>query len=891
MSRPVPLSRLIWLALSLGSLSLAGCQSTQTRSLARQEHEEEANESGSKATTPPKGDFWAMRVAYPTGRFEHTWLAEAAQQEKQLVSGIPAGEFAQRRAGVSPLALNPHAFTLLGPKPLNDSEWGWGHVAGRTNVLVVDPVDTTIAYLGSDGGGVWKSTNCCSAATTWTIKTDLPEIASTAIGDLTIDPNNHNTVYAGTGDLRFGSFSFGTAGVLKSTDAGETWSVLGADVFTPFYTPSAGGHPQYQAIGKVAVDPNNSQKLAVGTKTGVYFSYDAGANWSGPCFTNAFTSGGTAQRQDITGLLAINNAGSTTLLAAVGTRGLATPVQPDLAKNGANGVYRTAMPSSGCPAVGDWTLSNNNWPAGTGNGTPTTTLGRIELASAPSNPQIVYAMAAHSTNRNVFGVWKSTDAGLTWTRTVDADAEFTGCSASGQQMWYDAGLSVSPTDPNIVFASAVDLFRSTNGGDTFTNVTCGYNGGSTHVDHHARAFVGNDHNRMLVGSDGGVYYTANAQAPTPTLTPINDSLSTIEFYSGDITANFANSATPGASGGAQDNGSSAVLFGGDPGVRQWESTYSGDGTFTRIEPVNAQRWYYQAQNGALVMSTTGPFGGIVSASGAWSSDRKSFLMPLEIYKHGDTAVANSGCVTGTVGCGRMLAGTYRLWETLSGAQPTSSWQAKTGDLTKNTLILGSDNRSFINQMAYSFTDPTIAVVGTSDGNVQYVFNLGVAGANNALAVNVTAANAVLPNRPVMDVVTDGQNPLVAFAALGGFDQNTPSTPGHVYRVTCTAQCASFTWENKSGNLPNIPVNAIMVNPNVPGQVFAGTDWGLYFTNDISVAAPVWQRFETLPHAMIWDLVVDRGLTTLAVFTRSRGAWAWPLPIAPITDTIFANGFE
>ncbi|HVJ61218.1 MAG TPA: hypothetical protein VM555_00705 [Tahibacter sp.] len=865
-------------------LALTACQTTATR-VAPAGIDDEGN-GWAKA---PSGDYWAIRAAYPTGVFQTEWLVDAAVQEKAIAESVPAGEKSYRKASVSPLALDPSTFTSLGPKPLNDTEFGFGRVSGRVNVLVVDPVDTTIAYLGSDGGGVWKTTNCCSPATTWSIKTDnIAQIANVAIGDITLDPNNHNTVYAGTGDLRYGSFSFGATGVLRSTDAGETWSVIGADVFGPMYAPSAGGFPQYQAIGKVAVDPNDSTNLVVGTKTGLYFSYDTGANWSGPCYTNAFSSGPTAQRQDMTGLIAVNDAGTTRLFAAVGTRGIATPVQPDLGNNGANGVYKATMPASGCPAVGDWTLLNNGWPATTGNGTPSTSMGRIELAVAPTNNQILYAMAADVTTRGVLGVWKTTNGGTSWTQTSTSTG-FTGCDDPGTQMWYDAGLTVSPTNPDVVFASTVDLFRSTNGGTTFTNVTCGYAGGTTHVDHHARAFVGNDQDKMLIGSDGGAYYTANAQAATPTLTPINDSLTTIEFYSGDITANFATSANPGASGGAQDNGSSAAQFGANPGAMLWESTNSGDGTYARIEPLNGQRWYYQSQNGNLRVSTTGPFGTTVNARGGWTSDRVSFLMPLEVYKHGDTAVANSGCATGVNGCGRMLAGTYRLWETLTGAVPSSSWQAKTGDLTKNNLVLGTDNRSFINQMAYSFTDPTVAIVGTNDGNVQYVFSLGVSGTNNAVAVDVTGANAVLPNRPVQDVVIDAVNPLVGYAAIAGFDQNTPTTPGHVFRIVCTANCATFTWENKTGNLPNIPVNAVMVNPKVPGQVFAGTDWGLYFTDDITAASPVWRRFAGLPRSMIWDLVVDRGYTTLAVFTRSRGAWAWPLPNA--TDVIFANGFE
>lgn len=881
----MPPSRLC-LALAAAALAASACQTSPSRYSAAAEREHEAQEQAA----PPKGDYWAQRASYPTGDFQPLWLAESARAEKQIRAAVPQGDKNYRRSSQSPLALDPSAFTALGPKPLNDTEFGFGHVSGRVNVIAVDPVDTTIAYLGSDGGGVWKTTNCCSTATTWQLTTDVASVVNAAVGDIHIDPNDHNTIYAGTGDLRYGSFSFGSAGLLKSTDAGATWAVLGEAEFGPLYGPSANGFPQYQAIGKVVVDPNDSNKVVVGTKTGLYFSYNGGTNWSGPCYTNAFATGPSAQRQDITGLIAVDLGTTTTLYAAVGTRGTPTPVQPDLGKNGANGVYQVTMPSAGCPADGSWTLRNTGWPAGTGDGNPSTTRGRIELAVAPSNNQIMYAMVADVTSRSVNSVLKSTDGGATWAQTTTSSG-FTGCGNAGTQMWYDAGLTVSPTDPNVVFASAVDLFRSTNGGTSFTNLTCGYSGGGIHVDHHARAYVGNDPDKLLIGSDGGAYYTANATASSPSIVPINDSLNTIEFYSGDITANFATSATPAASGGAQDNGSSAAQFSANPGAMLWESTNSGDGTYTRIEPVNAQRWYYQSQNGNVRVSTTGPFGATVSASGAWSGDRKSFLMPLEIYKHGNTSVANSGCDTTINGCGRMLAGTYRLWETLTGAVPTTSWQSKTGDLTKNNLILGSDNRSFINQMAYSFTDPTVAIVGTNDGNVQYVFGLGVLGANNAMAVNVTNGNAVLPNRPIQDVVTDAQNPLVGYAAVAGFDQNTPSTPGHVFRVTCTANCASFTWENKTGNLPNIPVNAIMVSPHVPGQVFAGTDWGLYYTDDITAANPVWFYFQGLPRAMIWDLVVDRGQTALVAFTRSRGAWAWPLPTGAINDVIFANDFE
>jgi uncharacterized repeat protein (TIGR01451 family) len=905
-------------------------------------------EFGEDAAGPPDGDYWAIRagVASTNGRIDPLGLVKAAQQERSISVDTPAGArtYSRQTAKMlnSPLALDADHFINLGPQPENNTQQSFNHVSGRVNWIAVDPAQTApnniVAYIGTDGGGVWKTVNCCSPNTTWEVKTDFPELASMSISDVTIDPSNHNIVYAATGDLNYGSFSFGSAGVLKSTDQGETWSLLGANVFTPFYAPSAGSFPQYQAVGKVRVDPNNSNNVIAGTKTGVYFSYDGGGSWSGPCYTNPYATGAAAQRQDITGLLPIDNGdGSTRLYAAVGTRGIPTPVQPDLGNQGANGVYRIAtMPTSGCPDVSSWTLLNSGWPAGTGNGVAgATLLGRIEIASAPSNPQRMYAEAQDTGTRAINSIYRSDDGGDHWTMTTGPVSTM-GCdgnsSNGGAQMWYDAGLTVDPNNPDRVFMSTIDLTVSQNGATSFFDVTCGYGnhisngnaGQAVHVDNHARAYVGNDSTQMLVGSDGGVYYTNNADAPvtasnvknTMNFIAMNDTISTIEFYFGDITSNFANSATPAIGAGAQDNGCSRAAFAGTPtGPVLWNSNCSGDGTMTKIEPVFNQIWFNSSQNGSLGRSLSGGVTGFSNASantgGTWGGDPVSaiFGMSYDIYKWGDTAVPGSGC-DAVNGCNHMIAGTTRLWETTqataaSGSTLRGSWKARTVNLTKNDLLFpaNGDLRSYINYVAYSFSDPGTAIVGTNDGNVQIVFGLGGTATANCVtpgsdlncanAVDVTGANAVLPNRPIQGVRFDPRTNLVAYAAVGGFNANVadqdlppnpgdpPAIPGHVFRVTCTANCATFTWEDKTGNLPDIPAQQVMPNPNLPDQVFVGTDWGLYYTDNINDTVPTWHRFEGLPHVMVWELVVDRGFTTLAAFTRARGAWVWPLPNAQL----------
>jgi hypothetical protein len=832
----------------------------------------------------PIGEFLASVYTYPTGRYDARWWEAARVGDAKLASAVPTGDFSHLKGAK---ALNPNAFTPMGPQPIQD---GADLNTGRINDIVVSPQplipgnpDSYRAFAASDGGGVWRSENCCSPATTWEPVTDDPDIESIAIGDLEIDPNNPDVIYAGTGDLRFGSWAFGSAGVLKSVDGGDSWGVIGRDVFVPNYPASLSAFSQYQAVGKVVVDPNNSQKLAVGTKTGLYFSYDAGSSWTGPCLTNPYgPTSNNPHRQDITGLLALNFAGSTTLIAAVGTRGAATPVQPDLDFNGANGIYRASMPAAGCPT--GWQLisrPDNGWPANTGAGTAFGPIGRIEIAAAPQNPNILYAKAIDPQSFAIIGLWRSSDAGNSWQPRA-TPANFSGCEP-GTQNWYNAGITVSPTNVDDVVLSAWWLYRSIDGAATFSNLVCATPATATvHIDQHARAFVGGDPNRLLIGNDGGVYYSANATLPTPTFTPLNGTINAVEFYSGDIIANFATANPRVMIGGAQDNGTSALIqFGDEARPDLWLHAFGGDGITTRIEPVFGQRVYMSSQRGNIVVSVNGANAPEFDANGPWgpresSGDRKSFLMPFDLYKYGDTAVADSGCA-GNDGCNHLIAGTYRVWESTNGANAATAaarWTAISPDLSKNNLIVGTDNRSVIQALRFAVSTRRVAMAGTLDGNVWFGFGLGTGAAS---WVNVTGNNTVLPNRSILGVATDPLTPTIGYAAVAGFGANTPSTPGHVYQVRCNADCSSFSWRDVSGNLPDIPANTVMVNPWIPRQVFVGTDWGLYYTNDVEAAQPVWRRFATLPRAMVWDLAIDRGFSTLAVFTRSRGAWVWPLP--------------
>ncbi len=889
--------------------------------------------------------YWQDRLSYPTGRFDPAWVRAAAAQDARIARGVPAGSY-QKRNPNYPLSLSPNNFTALGPQPERMTGcsgcYDYTTTEGRVNAIAVDPTTTVngsvVAYSGAVGGGVWKTTNCCSDATTWTVVTDDPLISTTAIDTIAIDPSDHNTIYAGTGDLNYGSFSMGSQGILKSTDAGGTWTVLGEDVFGMIYAQPPGEFPQYNAVGKVRVDPNNSSKVVAGTKQGLYFSYDGGTNWTGPCLTNNFST----QRQDVTGLeLSDVGGGNTRIIAAIGTRGFPTYVQYDLGKNGANGLYSATMGSSGCPSFTSVASNANGFvfgnqvpgspyatgaPMNAGNGIPcdypvsggngtcdsrTNQLGRIDIAVAPSNPNYIYAQAQSivwnsacgNANGCQLGAWASTDGGTSWTYMEGSQGGALGdCGFDYSQNWYDQGVVVDPNNPDRVFFDTYDVWFATRTGTVWNDVTCGYSGANprpVHVDQHALAFVAGSSSILLLGNDGGVHGTTNADIATQTNDPswfnMDTGINTIEFYSGDISGNFANAASPQASGGAQDNGSSSVTFSGTPtGPVQWQLGVGGDGFYSRIDPVGtgSSLRFFQGNNGGAisrcVSNCTNQFAPWVGVSGGWLSDTRSFIMPYDLF-HGGIAGGDDCPPAGVPGgCGHLIVGTTRVWETINGGNSSLSsgdWYVTNNPTTQNMTKQTLGNRSFINQVKYSPKYHSVGIVGTNDANVWIGFNLGTGSQSQATWVDVTGNNTVLPLRPVLGVSLDphagAANLPIGYVGVGGFNPNTPGMPGHVFQVVCAADCGSFTWTDKTGNLPDIPVDSIIVNPNNALQVFAGTDWGVYYTDDISSGSPTWQRFENgIPHAMVWDMQIDRGSTTLSVWTRSRGAYVYPLAGAP-----------
>src|SRR5438132_7315701 len=398
------------------------------------------------------------------------------------------------------IPLSMSTWTPLGPAPIvNGARPGGGPVSGRVTGIAAHPSDPNTIYVAAAGGGVWKTTN---GGTSWTPLTDFASTLS--MGALAIAPSNPLVIYAGTGEANnSGDSNFG-GGVLVSTDGGNTWALR-----------NNGGNFDRRTISEIAIDPTNSNVVYVAVagggvnglsgNTGIWKTSDGGVTWTNTTGAIASDLSWSSIRIDPT------NPG--TLYAAVwgGAPG---------------GVYKST--NGGI----SWNLL-----AGAVSGTAA---GRIVVAVAKSNPQVVYVSAASNATGGLYKFMRSDDAGSTFT-----DLTVTTLNYMGNQGWYDTTLIVDPTSSGIVYAAGSSIMlRSVNSGVTFADI--GFPSGGPHVDHHAAAFDANG--KYLDGDDGGIY---RFDDPTTfTWTQLNGNLNTIQFYGVALHPTDSNIALVGS----QDNG-------------------------------------------------------------------------------------------------------------------------------------------------------------------------------------------------------------------------------------------------------------------------------------------------------------------------------------------------
>lgn len=710
---------------------------------------------------------------------------------------IPAG---WREKALDHIRKNPYAKTSL--SGASWTEIGPGNIGGRVRSIAIDPRNPDVIYCGSVSGGIWKTTN---GGASWLPASEM--IENIVIGTIAIDPLHPDTVYAGTGEGYFNIDALRGMGLMKSTDGGAHWALLTNFIGStgPYY---------YYYINRLIIRPDNTQTLLAALVGGIYRSTNGGSSWI---------------------KLTVGNLSSSCMDL------VADPTNYDIlyAAFGqflSDGIYKS-------------TNGGNTWsPAsGTATGFParTTKFGRISLAIAQSNPNILYACLADS-NYYTHSIQKTTDGGAHWAAVATPydNSSMVGATHLGGQGWYDNVIEVDPTDANIVYTGGINIFKTINGGSSWSRISDGYGNPYVHVDQHEIAFRPGNHQTVYFGNDGGMFKTTNGGT---SFSSLDNGLATVQFYSGEM--------DPNADifyGGTQDNGT--LKSGAMPA---WGTILGGDGGAVHVDfntPTTIYGAYiylltYRSTNRGTTWSTI--MNGIPISGSGYTSDRCAFIAPSVMDPNDPTV---------------LLAGTYRIYRTTNRGDQWSciSLSAGTnGDVTGDGNGAGGVGSS-------GATVSAIRVAPSASGTI-YVGTSGSGTAASRVLVTTNTGStwtnittSTLPNRYVKDFAIDPASASHAFVVYSGYGTSTPSTPGHIY--TTTDRGAS--WNDITGDLADVPVNAVVVDPSNTDHLVIGTDLGAFVTVDAGLhwVPPA----SGMPNVSVAQLFLRSVDGTLVAATHGRG---------------------
>lgn len=666
------------------------------------------------------------------------------------------------------------------------------------------------------------------SSTPWKAIGPAPLSAGTPVSGrvaaLAVDPRNALVVYAGAAD----------GGVWKTTDGGQSW------------TPLTDNQPSL-STGSIALDPSNPDTIYVGTGeynggdgypgVGILKSTDGGSTWThiqGP-----FIPRNVGFRIPA---IAVSPANSQIVLAAAGNSGV---------NEGTAGVFRSTDGGN------TWTnVLPSAWAASS-------------VAFDPNAGNVAYAGLVIPASGGGFTlrIMKSTDSGATWSQTGFADAA-----------GFRIIISIAPSDSSVyvaytpMAANSAVLSRSQDGGETFTalnssslcSAQCAYNlamgvnpanskelffggitvvhsldggaswasAGSGHADQHVFVFSASG-DRIYVGNDGGVWVSTSHASDPVSVNSLNSNLATLQFYPGISIA-------PGnpsfGLGGTQDNGSDRYS-----GSLQWQEVFGGDGFSTAIDPNTPSTFYLSTQVGNIFKTTDN--GGTFS-EGSGLTGTSSFNTVFTLDRLNPSRLYTTRNLT--------------VLQTTDGA---STWHPISPQI--NTLNA--------NDIEVAPSDSNTVWIAVCCGQVFVSRN-----ASSGAGATWTQFNSPT-KRPVTAVKVSPTDPSTAYAVVSGFAADfvgVDQVPGHVFKVTN----GGATWTDMTGNLPDVPMSDIAIDPAIPDTFYVATDIGVFTTSN---GGSSWDTVVTnLPRSVIVSLALDPQSRILRAATHGRSMFDLQLPAAP-----------
>ncbi len=767
-------------------------------------------------------------------------------------------ELAAAKRGRAPAVSPP--WTEIGPMPIPNGQVGTGPqlaVSGRVSAIAVDPTDSDIVYVGAAQGGVYRSLN---AGTSWTKIFDAAD--SLAIGALTLAPSNPAILYVGTGEPSGSADGFIGAGLYRIDNATTT-----ADLSGPFDPPVTTGVPgttafSGRAISEILVHPTDPATIFVSTSTGTSGNPSGGsigftvpplamlgvyrstnATSASPSFTKLTVATGVTVPPDSTGNVAITDLAMDPTDAnriVVWARGAAS------AGNG--GAYLSTDALAATPTFTQTLVT-------------TTADARGELAgNRVASTVTFYAATGESNGR----LRKSTDGGASWSAFLTGGQNF--CNP---QCFYDIAIDVHPTNASILNLGGSPTLvqgRSIDGGATFT--TNAQSASGLHVDSHALAIAKSDPNVVYFGSDGGIYRSDDAGVTWVTLN--NTDFSATQFQG------LATHPTDPQFliGGTQDNGTNFLRPDGT-----WTRADFGDGGYALIDQnatdVTNVTMYHTYYNQTTAMGFARVTNVANASDGNWQGYGCGF----------------GGFLANGISCSGVSAILFYAPMALGPGNP-------------NTLYFGSDvlyrsanagvTMPAVSQVPIESGRPITAIgIAPTNDNFRLVGlrNGKIWGTSTGSSTLVDMTAAAMPDpdpadasarRAIGRIVFHPTDANTAWVSFGGYGV---AAGEHVWK-TSNFPGGAASWAAAGSGIPDVPVNALVVDRNRPLDLYAGTDIGVYLSRD---GGATWAPFDDgMPAVAVFELAfqgqgADRRLRAA---THGRGIWE------RIPDSwVFADGFE
>jgi len=680
--------------------------------------------------------------------------------------------------------------------PSSFTWYGPGNVGGRLRGILVNPNNNQQMWVGSCSGGIWKTTN---GGTSWTPVNDF--MPNLVVGCMTMEPGNPNVMYTGTGEGFFETVEGSTitaairgAGIFKSTDMGTTWTQMASTT-----------GPDWYFVNRIAIDPTNPSIILAATGAGIFRSTNGGLTWTKTYNDTAFD-------------LQFDPTDHNRILAGVHEH---------------VGIIRS-------------TDNGQTWSNTTG----ITNSHRAEIRWAPATAGMVYANVTDdsgSLNNQPLRVWRSTDFGQTWVQRTTSS--ITTYSAYNSVLWVD------PTNSNTLIVGSVNLYRSTNGGQSLSTTFSG-----AHSDHHVilqdPGFNGSTNRILYFGTDGGIYKTTDYTGST--VTNLNNGLGVTQFYGAAMhpTSNIMIA-------GAQDNGTNRYT--GNAAV--WtKNVIGGDGGFCASDPTDANYFYGESQYLGLGRSSNGgsSFSGITSGVTDAGSQTLCNFIPFFMLDPNNPNTMYACC--------------RRLWRTNNVKAATPTWTAIKPSIESDgngDSHFASNSPFNISTCAVAQGSPNIVYVGYNNGQIWRSTD-----ANNANpSWTRVGQSSGLPGRWVSKIAIDPNNANRVYASYLGWESDNVWKSGD----------GGNTWAPINGvaprMLPSAPASSIAVDPQRPGRLFVGTDVGVFSTVDDGVS---WSTSNEGPANVAVDELAWRNNTSLIVTTYGRGVYL--ANITPLTTQVGPDSF-